>query len=232
MKLISTLLATIILLMACQSKKLQAVKLTDADRKKQVEIQTTKGVIVVKLYNETPLHRDNFLILVKKRFYDSVLFHRVIKDFMAQAGDPDSKTAEGGKKLGDGGLNYTIPAEFNTNLYHKRGALAAARTNNPTKASSSCQFYLVQGVVFNANLIAAAKQKGRWPASITPAQQQVYTTLGGTPHLDQNYTVFGEIVTGLPVLENIANAATNPGDRPVENIRILSMKLIKPIKVK
>jgi cyclophilin family peptidyl-prolyl cis-trans isomerase len=225
-------LIILFLLAACSKPKIQQNVVTNKDRKMHVAITTTKGLIVVKLYDETPLHKDNFLKLVKSNFYDSLLFHRVIRDFMVQTGDPDSKNATQNKMLGNGGLNYTVPAEFKPNLFHKKGALAAARNNNPAKASSSCQFYFVQGVVFNESTIEVAKARNRWPATITEAQKQVYKTIGGTPHLDQNYTVFGEVVQGLEIIDNIAKTPTGNADRPQEDIRILSMKLIKPVKTK
>jgi cyclophilin family peptidyl-prolyl cis-trans isomerase len=232
MKFLSFTLAIFILLSACQTKQLQQIEVTKADRKKQVEIITTKGKMIIALYDSTPLHKDNFLLLVKKGFYDSLLFHRVIKDFMIQGGDPDSKKATEEQMLGGGGLSYTIPAEFKPNLFHKKGALSAARTSNPAKASSSCQFYIVQGVVFDDAKKMAAINSNRWPKSITEAQEQIYRKIGGTPHLDQEYTVFGEVVEGLDVLDLIANSPTKRSNRPLENVRILSMKLIKPIKTK
>ena len=211
----------------------QTIKLKKKDRKKDVELVTTEGTIVLRLYDSTPLHRDNFLRLVKSHYYDSVLFHRVIKNFMIQAGDPNSKRAEPGQPLGDGGPDYTIPAEFRPSIFHKKGVLAAAREGdnlNPEKRSSASQFYIVQGKKFtDAGLdsVEIYRLKGR---KIPTDQREVYKTVGGTPHLDQNYTVFGEVVSGLDVVDRIASTATSKGedkDRPLQNIRIIQAKLIK-----
>ena len=181
-----------------------------------VKIETTYGDIVVKLYNETPKHRDNFLKLVKEGFYDDLLFHRVIKDFMIQGGDPNSRDAKPGQMLGDGTLGYTIPAEFNPELFHKKGALAAARQGdqvNPRKESSSCQFYIVQGNVWDAARLRMVEQ--RMGKSFTKEQAEAYATIGGTPFLDGEYTVFGEVVEGLEVIDKIASVTCGPMDRPV-----------------
>lgn len=185
----------------------------------KVRIQTDMGEIVVKLYDETPLHRDNFIALVKKGFYDSLLFHRIIPNFMIQGGDPASKNAEAGVMLGMGGGDMErIPAEFRPNLFHKKGALAAARDNNPQKASSACQFYLVQGKKYSADeLNMMENQMG---SKFSPEARNAYTTLGGTPFLDQNYTVFGEIISGLEVVDKIAASQRNPQDRPLTDIRM------------
>jgi len=203
------------------------------DRKRDVLTQTTMGDMVIRLSDSTPLHRDNFLKLVKVGYYDSVLFHRVIKNFMIQGGDPNSKGAMAGKPLGDGGPGYTIPAEFRKTLFHKKGALAAARMGdnvNPTKASSGSQFYIAQGKVFtDAGLdsVETFRLNGR---KIPAEQREVYKTIGGTPHLDQGYTVYGEVVKGLDVLDNIAAVQTSRGqdrDRPLQDVRIIKAKLIK-----
>ncbi len=186
-----------------------------------VKIETTYGDIVVKLYNETPKHRDNFLKLVKEGFYDDLIFHRVIKDFMIQGGDPNSRNAKPGQMLGDGTLGYTIPAEFNPELIHKKGALAAARQGdqvNPRKESSSCQFYIVQGNVWDAARLRMVEQ--RTGKSFTKEQAEVYATIGGTPFLDGEYTVFGEVVEGLEVIDKIANVACGPMDRPVSDVKM------------
>ena len=159
------------------------------------EIKTTKGNMIVRLYKETPLHRDNFVKLASERYYDGILFHRVIHNFMIQCGDPQSRTAAPGERLGSGGPGYTVPAEFVPELYHKKGALASARTGdavNPEKASSGSQFYIVHNE-------ATCRQ------------------------LDGNYTVFGEVIEGLEIIDIIASAETGPADRPVEDIRILSI---------
>lgn len=203
---------------------------TKKDRKKRdVLLQTSMGDIVIRLSDSTPLHRDNFLKLVKTGFYDSLLFHRVIKDFMIQGGDPESKTAPAGKPLGNGGPSYRIPAEFRTTLFHKKGVIAAARDNNPEKASSGSQFYLTQGKVFtDAGLdsVETYRLKRKIPAD----QREVYKTLGGVPHLDQNYTVYGEVIKGIEVIDKIAAVSTSRGadrDRPIENVMIVKAKLIK-----
>jgi peptidyl-prolyl cis-trans isomerase B (cyclophilin B) len=200
------------------------------DRKRDVLLQTNYGDITVRLSDSTPLHRDNFLKLVKVGFYDSVLFHRVIKNFMIQGGDPDSKQAMAGQPLGNGGPSYTIPAEFRTTLFHKKGVIAAARDNNPQKASSGSQFYIVQGKVFsNAGLdsVETFRLGGR---KIPADHREVYSTIGGTPQLDQNYTVFGEVVKGLDVIDKIASVETSKGadrDRPLADVRIIKARLVK-----
>ncbi|MBQ4412814.1 MAG: peptidylprolyl isomerase [Prevotella sp.] len=233
----------------------------------KVKIETTLGDITVRLYDETPIHRDNFVKLVKEGYYDGTLFHRVIKDFMIQGGDPDSKGAPAGKMLGVGGPDYTLEAEIKDNLYHKRGALAAARQGdevNPERRSSGSQFYIVWGQVYKENqlnqlgkqirmqkvqdafnalakarreeimqmrrernraglqelqdqLIAEAENKvGK--QGLTDQQMKLYTTVGGTPHLDGQYTVFGEVEEGLNVVEQIQNTATGRADRPTNDI--------------
>jgi len=203
------------------------------DRKRDVLIQTTIGDMVIRLSDSTPLHRDNFLKLVKVGYYDSVLFHRVIKGFMIQGGDPNSKRAAAGQPLGNGGPGYTIPAEFRKTLFHKKGALAAARmgdNENPTKASSGSQFYIVQGKIFtDAGLDSLEKFRlnGR---KIPAEQREVYKTIGGTPHLDQSYTVYGEVVKGLDIVDKIAAVQTSRAqdrDRPLQDVRIIKAKLIK-----
>jgi peptidyl-prolyl cis-trans isomerase B (cyclophilin B) len=209
------------------------VKLKRRDRKRDVELFTTAGNIVIRLYDSTPLHRDNFLKLVKAHYYDSMLFHRVIKNFMIQSGDPESKRAVAGQPLGNGGPGYLIPAEFRPSLFHKKGVLAAARTGddvNPEKQSSASQFYIVQGRQFTdkeLDSIEIVRLKGR---KLPEAHREVYKTTGGTPQLDQNYTVFGEVVNGLNVVDAIANTATSKGpdkDRPLQDIRIIKATLVK-----
>jgi len=180
---------------------------TMANSQSTVLLQTTAGNVKIRLYDETPLHKDNFLKLVKQGYYDRVLFHRVIPDFMVQAGDPNSKTAKSGQALGDGGPSYTLPAEFVPALYHKKGAVAAARKSdevNPRQESSGSQFYIVEGTVLSQGQLDALERSGRHPV-FTPEQRTVYTTLGGTPHLDNAYTVFGEVVEGLDIV-----TATDP----------------------
>ncbi|MGY4383328.1 cyclophilin family peptidyl-prolyl cis-trans isomerase [Pedobacter sp. UYP24] len=186
---------------------------------KYVRIKTDLGECVVMLYNETPLHRDNFIKLTKKRIYDGVLFHRVIKSFMIQGGDPDSKNAKSGMPLGEGSLGYTIPAEFRDSLFHKRGVIAAARDDNPEKASSSCQFYIVQGKVLDDEKLNVI-ERDRLKSKIPEWKRTVYKTLGGTPTLDGNYTVFGEVVIGYEMVENIAAVKTDTNDRPISNVQM------------
>ncbi|HEY1024600.1 MAG TPA: peptidylprolyl isomerase [Sphingobacteriaceae bacterium] len=185
-----------------------------------VRIKTDKGECIVMLYNQTPQHRDNFLKLAKEGFYNGTLFHRVINAFMIQGGDPDSKTAKPGQSLGSGDLGYRVPAEFRDSLFHKKGVLAAARDNNPEKASSASQFYLVQGKVFTdeqLNMIETQRLQGR---KIPLWQRDVYKTLGGTPHLDQNYTAYGEVVQGIEMIDQVAAVKTGQGDRPVEDVKM------------
>lgn len=202
---------------------------TKKDRKRDVLLQTNYGDITIRLSDSTPLHRDNFLKLTKIHFYDSVLFHRVIKNFMIQGGDPDSKNASAGKPLGNGGPAYRIPAEFRQTLFHRKGVIAAARDNNPEKASSGSQFYITQGKIFtDAGLdsVETYRLKRKIPAN----HREVYKTAGGVPHLDQNYTVFGEVVKGLDVVDKIADVKTSKGtdkDRPIDNVTIIKAKLIK-----
>lgn len=191
-----------------------------------VKISTSKGECIIKLYNETPLHRDNFLKLAKEGFYNGTLFHRVIKNFMIQGGDPDSKNAHPDSLLGNGGPKYTIPAEFRDSLFHKKGVLAAARENNPDKASSSCQFYIVQGKVFNDSLLNLTEER-RLKFKIPEWQRQVYKTIGGAPHLDRSYTVYGEVVKGLEMVDAIANEPTGKADRPKEDIKMTVTVLTK-----
>jgi cyclophilin family peptidyl-prolyl cis-trans isomerase len=225
------LILSVSLLAACNPKLSSGLRKKDLT--KDVEIVTTKGTMIIRLSDSTPLHRDNFLKLVKQHYYDSILFHRVIKQFMIQGGDPDSKQAKPDQVLGQGGPGYTVPAEFRSNLFHKKGALAAARMGNnvnPTKASSGSQFYIVQGRVFTEATLSTEEQNRLRGYKIPAAHRQVYTTLGGVPHLDQNYTVFGEVIQGIAVIDSIAAAPTagsQGGDRPLQDVRILSMRLVK-----
>ncbi len=196
-----------------------------AQEKEKIVVLTTKfGEMRIKLYNETPKHRDNFIKLVNENFFDSLLFHRVIANFMIQGGDPESKNAAKGKALGSGGPGYTVPAEFNEALLHKKGALSAARMGdamNPTKASSGSQFYIVQGQVYSEADLNSFVARGM---KLSPKQIETYTTVGGTPHLDGGYTVFGEVIEGLDIIDKIAAVATDPRDRPVEDV-IFSIKI-------
>lgn len=194
-----------------------------------VEITTPFGVMIAKLYNETPLHRDNFIKLVKQGFYDSLLFHRIISGFMIQGGDPSSKNADSTAVLGGGSApGDRIPAEFRSPFFHKKGALAAARDGNPEKASSNCQFYIVQGNRMDTAQLNQTEQNIRASNpnfSYTKAQKETYQRIGGTPFLDQNYTVFGEVIVGLNVLDKIAASKTRPGDRPFKDV-MMKIKII------
>lgn len=246
----------------------------------KVAIETDHGTIKIKLYNETPLHRDNFVKLVKEHYYDSLLFHRVIQNFMIQGGDPDSKKAPYGALLGEGGPAYTIPAEFDQKLFHKKGVIAAARDSdldNPSQASSGSQFYIVQGRVFTDSLLkiqakritkmklfnviinraenkeylekykiynkaekvdsvkyiydiidkkVQAELPSKQEYTFSPEQIKAYTTTGGTPHLDNSYTVFGEVYEGLDVIDKIAAEQVDKNARPLTDIRIKSVSII------
>ncbi|WHX09764.1 peptidylprolyl isomerase [Phocaeicola dorei] len=276
-KILLICLAFIALTACSAGSKKQTNHHMENEKRTLVKLETTMGNIIVALYNETPKHRDNFIKLVKEGVYDSTLFHQVIKQFMIQAGDPDSKNASDTAMLGSGDVGYTIPAEFNPKFFHKKGVLAAARQGddvNPEKASSGCQFYIVTGRKFtepqllgmenkineqreealfdslarqhmkeiykmrkagdNAGLLelqdtleaqarelADKEEKFRF----TPEQIKAYSTVGGAPHLDGSYTVFGEVTEGMEVVENIEIAKTNRADRPVENIRILKASI-------
>ena len=264
-----------LLLVSCSLKSNK----NDMDTQQKVKVETTLGDVVIKLYNETPNHRDNFLKLVKDGTYDETEFLRVIKDFMIQAGDPDSKGAPAGKSLGSGDLGYTIPAEIvYPELFHKKGALSAARQGdqvNPEKASSGCQFYIVTGNVYTEESIIGLEnqmneskvheifeelarkhmkdiyklrkeqneeallnlqeeliEKAEAEAALqpqftfTPEQIQAYTTVGGTPHLDQEYTVFGEVVEGLEIVDLIQEVETDRNDRPSADVKIIKMSII------
>jgi len=197
----------------------------ETDNSVKVRIITDSGTIVVKLYDSTPLHRDNFVKLVQAGFYDSLMFHRVMKNFMIQGGDPDSKYAPSGVMLGAGGGDMErIPAEFLPSLYHKKGALAAARDGNPEKKSSACQFYIVEGkICSDAELDMYEKRKG---IKYTTQQREVYKTLGGAAFLDQDYTVFGEVLSGLEVIPKISGVPQDGANRPFGDIR-MKMELIK-----
>ena len=252
---------------------------TNMEKRTQVKIETTMGDIVVELYNETPKHRDNFIKLAKEGVYDSTLFHRVIRQFMIQAGDPESKHASDTAQLGGGDVGYTIPAEFEPKFFHKKGALAAARMGddvNPERESSGCQFYIVTGRKFReAQLLDMAGQKNNArmdtifnqlarkhmkeiyklrkandqdglldlqdkleaqayelykeeePFMFTPEQISAYSTIGGAPHLDRAYTVFGQVVSGMETVEKIEGTKTGKADRPVENVRILKATVLE-----
>lgn len=245
----------------------------------RLKIKTSEGDIIIRLYDEPPKHRDNFLKLAKEGYYNGTLFHRVIKDFMIQGGDPNSKNAPKGKVLGTGGPDYTIPAEFvYPQLFHKRGALSAARTGdevNPERASSGSQFYIVWGKIYKSaalkqlerqmgiqqeqdvfnqlakqhhdeimnlrrnrdhvglqtlqdKLIEETKEKckSQGKPTFTLEQNEAYTTLGGTPFLDNQYTVFGEVEEGLDIVERIQNCQTDCNDRPTEDVRIETIEVL------
>ena len=265
-----------VLLAACGAG---SKKSTDMEKRTQVKIETTMGDIVVELYNETPKHRDNFIKLAKEGVYDSTLFHRVIRQFMIQAGDPESKTANDTAQLGGGDVGYTVPAEFVPKFFHKKGALAAARMGddvNPERASSGCQFYIVTGRKFRESQLldmagqknnarmdtlfnqlarkhmkeiyrlrkagdenallelqdkleaeAYALYKEEEPFMFTPEQINAYSTIGGAPHLDGAYTVFGQVLEGMETVEKIEGTKTGKADRPVENVRILKATVLE-----
>jgi cyclophilin family peptidyl-prolyl cis-trans isomerase len=201
------------------------------EKRQTIEISTSYGVMKVMLYNETPITRDSIIKLVKKHFYDSLLFHRCIKNFMIQGGDPDSKHAVPGAMLGNGDVG-TIPAEFRPNIYHKKGAIAMAREGddvNPQKASSGCQFYIVEGKTYTDDELNQLESK--LGIKFTEEERTEYKTVGGTPFLDQNYTVFGEVYEGMNVIDSIADVKTDQNDRPLTDIR-MTVKLGKKIKVK
>jgi peptidyl-prolyl cis-trans isomerase B (cyclophilin B) len=185
-----------------------------------VIIETDFGNITLLLYNQTPIHRDNFLKLVRQGFYNNQIFHRVIKDFMIQAGDPNSKNAARGELIGQAGTGYVLPPEFSPELYHKYGALAAARKGddvNPQKYSNGSQFYIVKGEVFSESDLKDMVSAGIH-APFTPQQIADYTTKGGTPHLDGSYTVFGEVTSGMDVVEKIINLPVDAFDRPLQDV--------------
>jgi len=186
-----------------------------------VKIETDSGTMVAKLYNKTPLTTKNFVKLVKKHFYDGLLFHRVEKEFMIQGGDPDSRNAKPAQELGNGGLKYTIPAEFDSSIFHQKGAMAMAReTNdvNPEKASSSCQFYIVEGRTFTDGEMDRIEE--HFHIKIPESHREIYKTVGGAPFLDMNYTVFGQVISGLDVIEKIARAPKDKKDRPLHDIKM------------
>lgn len=201
---------------------------TDGGQKEYlVEISTDMGDITIILFNETPKHRDNFLKLVQEGYYDGLLFHRVINGFMIQTGDPHSRDAEPGEPLGRGGPGYTIPAEIQSGLFHQKGALAAARQGdqvNPERRSSGSQFYIVQGRRWTPQELEMMARDRETP--FTEEQIEKYTTVGGTPHLDDAYTVFGQVIDGMDIIDKIASVRTIQGDRPIEDVRIKSITVI------
>lgn len=215
-KLFTLILLTIIAVTAFGKPKNQYVR-----------IKTAYGSCIIRLYNETPKHRDNFIKLVKLGFYNGTLFHRVIQNFMIQGGDPDSKNAKPGVELGNGDLKYTVPAEFRDSIFHKRGVLAAARDDNPTKASSATQFYIVEGKRLtdeDLDKLVAGRLKGR---KIPESEREYYKSVGGTPQLDQSYTVYGEVVFGLDMVDQIAAVKKDKRDRPLVDVP-MTVELLKP----
>ncbi len=214
---------------------LQAYAQTDSMPRREVQLKTSKGDIRIALYNETPLHRDNFIKLVKEGFYDGLLFHRVIYNFMIQAGDSASRNARPEQVLGDSPEGYKIAAEIRyPQLFHKRGAVAAAReadAANPERKSSASQFYIVYGRRFNDQMLDDEQRKLDRTTSgtvkLTPDVREAYKATGGTPHLDGQYTVFGEVIEGLDVVKEIDWADTDENARPKENIRIIKAEVIK-----
>ena len=205
-----------------------------AQDRAEVEFQTTEGNIRIALFNETPQHRDNFMKLVRMEFYDSLLFHRVIKDFMIQGGDLHSKHAAPGKMLGEGELDYTIEPEFRLpQIYHRRGVIASARESdrvNPERRSGAAQFYIVWGKVYDDKRLAKVQERldsaTNGQVKLTPEMIETYKTVGGTPHLDGQYTVFGEVTQGLDIVERIMQVETDKNDRPLNDVRILKVKII------
>ncbi|MDB5135758.1 MAG: peptidylprolyl isomerase [Mucilaginibacter sp.] len=191
-----------------------------------VRIKTGYGQCIIRLYNETPKHRDNFIKLTKKGFYNGTLFHRVIQNFMIQGGDPDSKNAKPEVELGNGDVGYTVPAEFKDSVFHKRGVLAAARDDNPKKASSGCQFYIVEGKRYTEGKLDTLEKAERMHGHKFPAwQREWYETVGGTPQLDQGYTVYGEVVIGLDMVDRIAAVKKDERDRPLTDVP-MTVKLL------
>jgi cyclophilin family peptidyl-prolyl cis-trans isomerase len=201
--------------------------LTEAQNRKRkdylVTITTPYGPMRLVLYDQTPKHKENFIKLVGQKYYDSLLFHRVIQNFMIQGGDPNSRKAPAGEPLGNGDIGYKVPAEITPALFHKKGVLAAARDNNPEKASSGCQFYVVQGKVWTDEELRKQIDRSHIQAPgrvFTDEQIQTYKTLGGSPHLDGSYTVFGEVIDGLAVVDSIAKQPRDQRDRPRQDIRM------------
>ena len=191
----------------------------------RAKIITNYGAMVIELYDGTPQHRDNFIKLTNEHFFDSLLFHRVIKNFVVQAGDPVSKNANDTAQLGEGDLGYTVPAEiFPEKYFHKRGALGMARDDNPAKASSACQFYIVTGRIANDSILKKAKERTNG-YEIPEEHKQIYRTIGGIPHLDSRYTVFGEVVKGMEVADKISLVETDKNDRTKKEVRIKTVVL-------
>lgn len=235
--LLSVLLAILSLPIFAQNNKPDSI-FKPLDERCIVSLETSLGNIKVALYNETPKHRDNFLKLVKEGFYNGILFHRVIPNFMVQAGDPSSKTAVSGQLLGNVSLNYTIPAEIRfPQYYHKRGALAAAQEeNSQDHASSSCQFYIVTGKTFGPKMLETKlnelTEKSGGTIVFNDKIKNDYQTIGGAPHLDGLYTVFGEVVDGMDVVDKIQNVEKDNNNRPINDIKILKATVVKDLPIK
>ena len=194
-------------------------------QKNKIKIETEYGDIVLMLYDNTPLNTKNMVKLAKEHYYDSTLFHRCIPNFVIQGGDPTSKQAKAGAPLGEGDLGYTVPAEINDTDYHKRGAVGVARDNTPDKSGSACQFYIVVGKKYTDDeLDKISKKTGR---KFSQPQREEYKTIGGTPHLDGNYTIFGEVTEGMDVVDKIANEKRDNHDRPLKDIRMIKVRLKK-----
>jgi cyclophilin family peptidyl-prolyl cis-trans isomerase len=192
------------------------------------EIQTTSGSMVIKLYNATHEHRDNFIKLAESGYYDGILFHRVIKGFMVQAGDPDSKNAEAGQRLGGGGPGYTVKAEISDSIFHIKGAVAAARIGdemNPSKSSSGSQFYIVQGRPVPEQVLDGYEAQKK--IKYTPSARDLMIQKGGAPQLDREYTVFGQVIEGFEIIDSIADVKTDQNDRPVSDVKIIKINIIK-----
>lgn len=187
---------------------------------RKVKVITPYGTMIIVLYDQTPQHRDNFIKLVKAHFYDSTLFHRVIDKFMIQGGDPSSKHAQPGARLGEGETGYTIPAELQLDLFHEKGALAAARDDNPAKASSGCQFYIVHGKKWTDEELNKLEETRLGGRKIPLDQREIYKTYGGTPQLDQSYTVFGQVIKGKEVIDKIAALKTDSNNRPLTDVPV------------
>jgi len=214
-------LLVLFLLASCSVFKKTNQQSIAANQPHFVKIETDSGTMVVRLSNKTPKTTANFLKLVNGHFYDGLLFHRVIEGFMIQGGDPDSRNAPAGKMLGEGGLKYTVPAEFDTSLFHQKGAIAMARESddmNPEKASSSTQFYIVEGRTFTNTEMDKIEEK--FKILIPESHRSVYRSIGGAPFLDMNYTVFGQVVDGLAVIDKIAHAAKDKNNRPLTDIHM------------
>lgn len=224
------LLSLLVISCTAFSQNVKTVKVKKTDLKRDVEMVTDKGTLILRLSDSTPLHRDNFIRLTKSGFFDGITFHRVIKNFMIQAGDPNTKHPDSAASVGSGGPGYTIPAEIIPGMFHHKGALAAARMGdqvNPQRESSGSQFYIVQGKVFTPAGLDSL-QNGRLRGYIIPEEhRKVYTTIGGAPHLDNQYTVFGRLIEGYDVLDAIAEVKTNQRDRPQEDVRIIKARMIK-----